>query len=45
MRIGYQGSDDDIDERNIKHLSRQLEQVRTIIGVLYNLGHLGAFPR
>ncbi len=32
-------------EHNFERLSRQLEQVRTIIGVLDNLGHLGAFPR
>lgn len=32
-------------EHNLEHLSRQLEQVRAIIGVLDNLGHPGAFPR
>lgn len=32
-------------EHNFEHLSHQLEQVRTIIGVINNLGHLGAFPR
>jgi hypothetical protein len=32
-------------EHNFEHLSRKLEQVRAIIGVIDNLGHLGTFPR
>lgn len=32
-------------EHNFEYLSRQLEQVRAVIGVIDNLGHLGAFPK